>query len=162
MASVAVQQRLREQFEHLSTHINDPLHHARRCTLLKGCRVVCPTASTRIVSFRTQQYLGCYNLCPLLIYWLRSVLLSTVVIMESFDVVVTTGFFKLESFQRTFGSPAVSLNEESGYEIPSSYQSAIVNAVLAGEIVGLIMCGWLAERLGEDPPCCDHRQGGAP
>ncbi|KAL9052353.1 MAG: hypothetical protein Q9162_005445 [Coniocarpon cinnabarinum] len=111
-----------------------------------------------------------------LILWSRSVLLSTVVIMESFDVVATTGFFKLESFQKTFGkksgvevsrkldtirgirsidrSSECSEVEEilmlsvQEYYVPASSQSGIVNAVLCGEIIGLILCGWVTERAG--------------
>ena len=63
-------------------------------------------------------------------------------------MVVTTGFFRLHSFEATFGSKVSELDSTTSYEIPSGIESAIVNAVLAGEIVGLVLCGWVADRFG--------------
>ena len=64
---------------------------------------------------------------------------------RSFDVVVTTGFFAVPDFAKTFGR---FYQEKKVHEVPPAVKAGIVNAVLVGEIVGLTLCGWVAERIG--------------
>lgn len=65
--------------------------------------------------------------------------------MEGFDKAFLTAFFAFPAFQEHFGSLQAKTGE---YEIPASIQAGITNGVNAGQIIGLLVNGWLADRFG--------------
>ncbi|RMZ02036.1 hypothetical protein D0860_07371 [Hortaea werneckii] len=73
-----------------------------------------------------------------------SILLSTCIIMEGFDIVLINSLYALPAFQRRFGS----LQEDGTYGVSAAWQSALSNGALVGEIFGLFLTGIVAERLG--------------
>jgi SP family general alpha glucoside:H+ symporter-like MFS transporter len=73
-----------------------------------------------------------------------SVLLSLSIAMEGFDVTLITSFFALPSFKRRYGSPT----PNGDYEIPSRWQAALTSGAWAGEVIGLLLNGFLTDRFG--------------
>jgi SP family general alpha glucoside:H+ symporter-like MFS transporter len=55
-------------------------------------------------------------------------------------------FYGLPAFQRHFGDP---LNDGTGeYAITPAWQAGISNAVQVGSIMGLLLCGFLCDKIG--------------
>ncbi|KAI7551390.1 hypothetical protein D0864_03036 [Hortaea werneckii] len=73
-----------------------------------------------------------------------SILLSTYIIMEGFDIVLINSLYALPAFQRRFGS----LQEDGSYGFSAAWQLGSSNGALVGEIFGLFLTGVVAERLG--------------
>lgn len=84
---------------------------------------------------------GC-SLYPKAIAW--SFILSATLIMEGFDTLLIFNFFAFPAFKERYGTPT----PESGYQISSTWQFALSTAAEAGEIVGLLANGYLADRIG--------------
>ncbi|KAG6125268.1 hypothetical protein E4U48_004632 [Claviceps purpurea] len=75
---------------------------------------------------------------------LWSIFLSTCLIMEGFDAVLLGGLFAYPPFQKKFG-----LQQPDGsYELTAAWQSGLVNGTLAGQISGLFVVGYIADRFG--------------
>lgn len=79
---------------------------------------------------------------PQAIYW--SCWFSMALVMQGFDHAFIYGFIAFPPFERRYGRP----DGQGGYEIPAADQAAITNCVAAGEIVGLLINGWLTDKLG--------------
>ncbi len=73
-----------------------------------------------------------------------SVLFSLTLIMEGYSTILVPNLYSLEPFLRQFGAR----QRNGDYEISAEWQSALVNGALAGQIVGLFLAGWLAEKVG--------------
>ena len=70
-----------------------------------------------------------------------SILLSTCIIMEGFDIVLINSLYGLLAFQQRFGSRQPSRT----YQISAAWQSSLSNGALIGEIIGLLGVGVIAE-----------------
>ncbi|KAB5566087.1 general alpha-glucoside permease [Coniochaeta sp. 2T2.1] len=82
------------------------------------------------------------TLYPKAVGW--SVLLSTAIIMEGFDVVLLASLFAYPPFQKKFGE----LQPDGSYQLTAAWQSGLSNGALVGEIIGLFANGIIAERFG--------------
>jgi SP family general alpha glucoside:H+ symporter-like MFS transporter len=80
---------------------------------------------------------------PKAILW--SVLLSTSIIMEGYDIVLMNSFFAQPAFSRKYGSfdPRT-----SKYQISASWQNGLSNAVSVGTIVGAFANGYFCHKFG--------------
>jgi SP family general alpha glucoside:H+ symporter-like MFS transporter len=80
---------------------------------------------------------------PKAILW--SVLLSTSIIMEGYDIVLMSSFFAQPAFSRKYGSfdPRT-----SKYQISASWQNGLSNAVSVGTIVGAFANGYFSHKFG--------------
>lgn len=74
-----------------------------------------------------------------------SVLLSTAIVMEGFDVVLLANLFAYPPFKKKFG---VLQPNGIDYELTAAWQSGLSNAALVGEILGLFLNGIIAEKIG--------------
>jgi SP family general alpha glucoside:H+ symporter-like MFS transporter len=73
-----------------------------------------------------------------------SMLLSTAIIMEGFDMILLDNLFAYEPFQRKFG-----VQQPNGtYQLTAAWQSGLSNGALVGEIFGLFIVGLVSERIG--------------
>jgi SP family general alpha glucoside:H+ symporter-like MFS transporter len=64
---------------------------------------------------------------------LWSVLLSTCIVMEGYDLVLMSSFFAQPAFSRKYGS----YDSKSGtYQVNASWQNGLTNAVSVGTIIG--------------------------
>lgn len=73
-----------------------------------------------------------------------SILLSTCVIMEGFDIVLINSLLALPAFQMKFGERL----PDGNYSISAAWQSGLSNGALVGEILGLLFIGIIVEKLG--------------
>lgn len=97
------------------------------------------TEAEHKMSFRQ----GC-RLYPKAIAW--SVLLSATIIMEGFDLTLVSSFQAFPIFRRTYGQ--ATSTDVHNHQISPSWQTALQNGALAGEIIGLFMNGWMTDRFG--------------
>ncbi|KAJ5653931.1 Maltose permease MAL61 [Penicillium lividum] len=79
---------------------------------------------------------------PKAVFW--SVWFSLALIMEGFDHAFVSGFFAFPAFQKRYGE----LQSDGSYQIPADLQSGISNGVNAGEIIGLLINGFVADWIG--------------
>lgn len=73
-----------------------------------------------------------------------SVLFSLTLIMEGYSTILVPNLYSLGPFRRQFGT----LQGNGDHEISAIWQSALVNGALTGQIIGLFLAGWLAEKIG--------------
>ncbi|KAF4126701.1 MFS transporter, SP family,ral alpha glucoside:H+ symporter [Geosmithia morbida] len=75
---------------------------------------------------------------------LWSLIFSSALIMEGFDKAFITAFFAFPPFQEAYGE----LQSTGDYQVPASLQAGIQNGVSAGQIIGLLLNGLLADWFG--------------
>ncbi|KAK9476108.1 general substrate transporter [Lipomyces japonicus] len=73
-----------------------------------------------------------------------SMIVSTCIIMEGYDIVLVGSLYAQPAFQEKYGEyfPGI------GYQIPARWQIAIGNGTQAGAIIGAFANGWLTDRFG--------------
>lgn len=82
------------------------------------------------------------KLYPKAIGW--SVLISTCIVMEGYDVCLLNNFFGFPQFKRKYGQQL----PDGTWEIPAPWQAGLSNGVIVGEIIGLFLNGWISEAIG--------------
>ncbi|KAK3197264.1 hypothetical protein GRF29_1536g1176888 [Pseudopithomyces chartarum] len=82
------------------------------------------------------------RLYPKAIAW--SVLLSGAIIMEGYDINLIANLQAVPAFKRKFG---VQL-PNGKYEVTAAWQAGLTNGAYVGEILGLMVNGWIAEKYG--------------
>ncbi|KAF2798069.1 putative maltose permease [Melanomma pulvis-pyrius CBS 109.77] len=82
------------------------------------------------------------RLYPKAIAW--SILFSTAIAMEGFDLVLISSLFAFPPFTKKYGT----IGKSGKYQIPAPWQAALSNGARIGEITGLLLNGILAERFG--------------
>lgn len=83
-----------------------------------------------------------FKLYPKAVSW--SILLSTAIVMEGYDVSLLSNFYALPQFNRKFGHE----QPDGTYVIPAPWKSGLSNAVICGEIIGLFFTGMVQDRFG--------------
>jgi SP family general alpha glucoside:H+ symporter-like MFS transporter len=73
--------------------------------------------------------------------------MSLACIMEGFGLVLIAGFFASPAFKTHFGCPKSS-DGVFDCEIPAQWQTALIDGALGGQIIGIVLNGWLTERYG--------------
>ncbi|KAL3446900.1 general substrate transporter [Aspergillus insuetus] len=84
------------------------------------------------------------QLYPKAIAW--SAVISLTIIMEGYDTTLLVSFYTLPVFRQKYGSPHPS--QPGDFEIPSRWQSGLTSAAVVGQILGLLINGFLADRFG--------------
>ncbi|KAH6968165.1 hypothetical protein HG530_007767 [Fusarium avenaceum] len=80
---------------------------------------------------------------PKAIGW--SVLLSSTLIMEGYDLALLGNLYASPVFNQKFGTYNA---EKEKYAVSAAWQSGLSNGARAGEIIGLILAGWASDRYG--------------
>ncbi|KIN00057.1 hypothetical protein OIDMADRAFT_125733 [Oidiodendron maius Zn] len=76
-----------------------------------------------------------------------SIVFSTAVVMESYDVVVLlANLYAAPAFAKRYGFPTG--DPENSYQIPARWQAGLSNGSAGGEILGLFINGIVSERFG--------------
>lgn len=75
-----------------------------------------------------------------------SILFSSAVAMEGYDIVLIASFFAFPPFNQKFGHPVP--GKEGKYGVSASWQSGLSNGARVGEILGLTLNGIVAEKYG--------------
>ncbi|KAJ5094301.1 sugar transporter [Penicillium angulare] len=73
-----------------------------------------------------------------------SILFSTSIIMEGFDVILIGNLYALNPFQHQFGQKM----SDGSYQLTAAWQSGLSNGALVGEILGLFLNGIICDRYG--------------
>ncbi|KAF3938814.1 hypothetical protein ABW19_dt0204429 [Dactylella cylindrospora] len=82
------------------------------------------------------------RLYPRAIAW--SVLMSTAIIMEGYDIVLMGSFYAYPSFKKKYGD----LLPDGTYQLSAAWQSVLSNGVNIGSMFGLALNGIVSERYG--------------
>ncbi|KAF4618416.1 hypothetical protein G7Y89_g14886 [Cudoniella acicularis] len=82
------------------------------------------------------------KLYPKAVLW--SILLSTAIVMEGYDVVLLNSFYGLPQFNRKYGVPL----PDGTFTIPAPWKSGLSNGAQCGEILGLFINGIVSEKFG--------------
>ena len=80
---------------------------------------------------------------PKAIGW--SVLLSSTLIMEGYDLALLGNLYASPVFNKKYGQWS---EADEKYVIDAAWQSGLSNGARAGEIIGLIIAGWFTDRYG--------------
>lgn len=91
---------------------------------------------------RHMSIMQAFKLYPKAVGW--SILLSTAIVMEGYDVSLLSNFYALPQFNQKYGE----LQPDGSYVIPAPWKSALSNGVIVGEILGLYMTGIIQDRFG--------------
>lgn len=84
----------------------------------------------------------CVKLYPKAVIF--SIIVSSCIIMEGYDVNLLQGLFAFGPFQRRYGE----LQPDGSYQLTASWQAGLANGVSVGQIMGLFINGWASERFG--------------
>ena len=87
-------------------------------------------------------FLQAIKLYPKAVAW--SILLSTAIVMEGYDVVLLSSFYALPKFNEKYGV----LTGDGTYTIPAPWKSGLSNGAQCGEIIGLFINGIVSEKYG--------------
>jgi SP family general alpha glucoside:H+ symporter-like MFS transporter len=87
-------------------------------------------------------FMQAIKLYPKAVGW--SILLSTAIIMEGYDVVLLSSFYALPQFNKKYGV----LGSDGTYTVPAAWKSGLSNGALCGEILGLFINGIVSEKYG--------------
>ncbi|KAK6581580.1 hypothetical protein PZA11_006271 [Diplocarpon coronariae] len=82
------------------------------------------------------------KLYPKAVAW--SVLISTCIVMEGYDISLLSNFYAFPQFNKKYGE----LLPSGEYQIPAPWQAGLSNGAYAGEIIGLFINGYVSERFG--------------
>ncbi|KAK3373180.1 general substrate transporter [Lasiosphaeria ovina] len=82
------------------------------------------------------------RLYPKAIAW--SVLISTCIVMEGYDVCLINNFYAFPQFKKKYGEPL----PNGDWEVSAPWQAGLSNGANVGELIGLFINGWVSERFG--------------
>lgn len=68
----------------------------------------------------------------------------TISLVEGYDITLTNNFYGFSQFNRKYGEQTA----DGTYQIPAAWQAGLSNGVVVGEIIGLMLNGWISERFG--------------
>jgi SP family general alpha glucoside:H+ symporter-like MFS transporter len=72
--------------------------------------------------------------------------MSLACIMEGYGLALIAGFFASTQFKTRFS--CLKSYDELDCEIPAQRQTALIDGALGGQIIGIVLNGWLTERYG--------------
>ncbi|KFY17118.1 hypothetical protein V492_00895 [Pseudogymnoascus sp. VKM F-4246] len=75
-----------------------------------------------------------------------SLILSLACAIVGYGLVLLASFVTLPVFRRDFACPEAALDHVC--QIPASWQSGVILGPMAGQIIGLVLSGWVVERFG--------------
>lgn len=79
---------------------------------------------------------------PQAVLW--SILISTCIVMEGYDVCLINNFYAFKQFNRKYGD----LLADGTYQVSAPWQSGLSNGANCGELIGLLLNGFVSERFG--------------
>lgn len=82
------------------------------------------------------------RLYPKAVAW--SMIISLCIAMEGFDVCLLGTFYAIPQFNRKYGKEL----SDGTYQVPAPWQAGLSNGATCGEIIGLMINGYVSERFG--------------
>ncbi|OTB02768.1 hypothetical protein M426DRAFT_74399 [Hypoxylon sp. CI-4A] len=86
------------------------------------------------------------RLYPKAIIW--SIIISTCIVMEGYDISLVNNFYAFPQFNEKYGVAITAADGSVSYQVPASWQAGLSNGAVVGEIIGLLINGWVSERFG--------------
>ncbi|KAI0376915.1 sugar transporter [Hypomontagnella monticulosa] len=86
------------------------------------------------------------KLYPKAIGW--SILISTCIAMEGYDISLVNNFYAFPQFNQKYGVATTDSSGNVTYQVPAAWQAGLSNGAVVGEIIGLLINGWVSERFG--------------
>jgi SP family general alpha glucoside:H+ symporter-like MFS transporter len=83
------------------------------------------------------------KLYPMACFW--AFVMSFTIVMESFDMFLVGNFVALPAFKNKYGT---FVSESEGYVVPTRWQTALTQAGQIGALLGIFICGPIANRYG--------------
>jgi MFS transporter, SP family, general alpha glucoside:H+ symporter len=123
-----------------SVHVDEEQY--RRMSVVPGIDGITEDAARGTQQEHDMTLWHSLKLYPKAVGW--SVFLSTAIIMEGFDVVLIANLLAVPAFKRAFGQQLPS----GDWEITAPWQSGLTNGAYVGEILGLMITGIIADRIG--------------
>ena len=114
----------------------------RRMSVVPGIAEVTDGAIAGTESEKRMGIAEGLRIYPKAVGW--SILLSTAIVMEGYDVVLLAQFYDFPLFTQKYGDPV----GDGTYQVPASWQAALSCGANVGEILGLFATGIIAERYG--------------
>ncbi|KAE9399715.1 sugar transporter [Gymnopus androsaceus JB14] len=123
---------------------NAPLHFSDEDQLQesKSMNEVIKNAKTATDKEHNMTLLQGIRLYPKAVAW--SLLISTCICMEGYDVCLLSNFYGFPQFNQKYGVQLA----DGTYQVPAPWQAGLSNGANVGEIVGLFINGWVSERFG--------------
>lgn len=84
------------------------------------------------------------RLSPKAVFW--SLAMSTCIIMEGYDTFLLGNLYGQPAFRRQFGVLISAV--DNTYEVPAQWQAGLGNGTTCGQLIGLIIGGYVSERYG--------------
>ncbi|KAJ7032212.1 maltose permease MAL61 [Mycena alexandri] len=121
-----------------------PLHFDAEHQIAKDAAAKEMTRNAKIATDKEHQMslLDGIRLYPKAIAW--SVLISTCICMEGYDVCLLSNFYAFPQFNQKYGKQL----PDGSFQVPAPWQSGLSNGANVGEIIGLFLNGWVSERYG--------------
>ncbi|KAJ5215741.1 uncharacterized protein N7498_002148 [Penicillium cinerascens] len=91
---------------------------------------------------RNMSLLQGIKLYPKAVAW--SVLISTCIAMEGYDISLVNNFYAFPQFNKKYGTQLA----DGSYQVSAQWQAGLSNGAYVGEIIGLFINGWASERFG--------------
>lgn len=113
----------------------DDFHGGKLDKILAGAK----SAATKEHNMTLMQGLKTY---PKAVFW--SVLISTCIVMEGYDVCLINNFYAFDQFNKKYGT----LLPDGTYQISAAWQAGLSNGANVGELIGLLINGVVSERFG--------------
>ncbi|KAL2159055.1 hypothetical protein VTH06DRAFT_2814 [Thermothelomyces fergusii] len=82
------------------------------------------------------------RLYPKAIAW--SVLISTCIVMEGYDICIVNNFYAFQQFNKKYGEQL----PDGTWEVPAPWQAGLSNGANVGELIGLLLNGYVSEKFG--------------
>lgn len=79
---------------------------------------------------------------PKAIFW--SMLISTCIVMEGYDVCLINNFYAFDQFNQKYGVQLA----DGTFQVPAAWQAGLSNGANVGELIGLLINGFVSERFG--------------
>lgn len=117
------------------TTSNDAVYDGMRSSI-PNLRSLVSESRAAVIAERQMTFLQGLRLYPKAILW--SGLLSLTLVMEGYDLTIINGFYAFPQFVRRYGTYS---NRLGDYEIAASWQAALTNGAIIGEILGLLVNG---------------------
>ena len=126
----------------MSSTLNEKVATAEQHEYINHTKQAAKQASTDEHELSLRQAIRLY---PKAVVW--SVLLSTSIVMEGYDIVLISSFFAQPAFSRKYGH----CDATGECQVTASWQNGLGNAVSVGTIIGAFANGYFCQRFGYRP-----------
>ncbi|KAM7212093.1 alpha-glucosides permease MPH3 [Rhypophila decipiens] len=119
-----------------------PDQHHDQVTRIKSMDRVIHDAKAATQKEQKMSLMEGVRLYPKAIAW--SVLISTCIVMEGYDISLINNFYAFPQFNKKYGEQL----PNGDFQVAAPWQAGLSNGANVGEFIGLLINGWVSERFG--------------